>query len=236
MTECCLVHENADSRRKTLCSVKQESRQLDLKEDTSLVMFVLGVGLGVGGLLFAFFFLHLGGFIVGYSCSKWQLSSWFRLNVRMAWWSGVSFEIHLHDIVLGKRVMGRITEKLTFHLPLNCVEVTVAHLVLKWMITGPRCGLIPHINLDGVVLRTQVTSLTDWNSPSSLPLRPRFSLCTYVACAKKHQVANHLTSMVEDFLCESNVVKADKGSKLFALFIDALISNIHISLSNFELR
>ena len=208
----------------------------------------------VGGQLCIYLCLQLGGILCGCVCNKLELSSWFRIRIYVSWKPALSFEIHVYDLTLGDKIIRYLTEKLSFHLPLRCKDLTVAYFRMKWVLVGPDRSLLPRLHLDGVVVKIQVTSLVDWNTPSSshlyspgVPLSsssssssssfPSISPYEHIAWMKKHQLANHLSLLVEHYLREA-AAGAVVVSPLQPLTVykDALIANLHISLCNLELR
>lgn len=213
-----------------------------------MTVFVFGFHLFCllfGGLLCTYLCLQLGGILAGFVCNKLHLSSWFRIRIYGSWKPVVSFEIHIHDLILDDRIRSYLTDKLSFHIPLRCEELTATHLRMKWVLFGPDRSVLPRLALDGVSLRVQVTSVADWNSRSSSSSSssthfPLSSSAPYahVAWTKKHQLANHLSSLIEHYLraATPTLPPAPLVSRLQTVYKDALIANLHISLCNLELR
>jgi hypothetical protein len=181
--------------------------------------------------------IHAAGFLVGYVCCKLYLTSWFRIRVCGSWNPMLTIELHVYDIVLEDKVRCLITEKIGFHLPLECTGLTLGHICLTWI--PMRWSVLPRIHLDSLALCMRVTSVADWNAATTTSSTPAYH--AHVAWTKKRQLADHLSLMAEEFLQqqpEEVVVDASMrgGPSWMAHCKDAIIASLHFSLTNFELR
>lgn len=192
--------------------------------------------------------LQCGGIMAGFACYKRRLSSWFRVRVCGSWKPALCLKIHVFDLVVGAEIISYVSEKVSFQIPVHFQEVSIQHLCMKWTLVGQDRSLLPRFHLDGVALRLQVTSMEEWNrhtphiSPLSSPRSPPAPYA-HMAWTKKHQLANHLSLLVEHYMqapiCDP--VPAPQGSPLqlqqqLSMYKDALIANFNISISDFELR
>ena len=192
-----------------------------------------------------FLCLYLSGSIVSFLCHWLELSSWFRVRVRVSWDPSFGIEINIYDIVLHAKVKNILTNAISFHLPLKCSKVSLTHLRVKWVLLDESRSLVPWIYVTGLHLDFLVTCLADWNAASSVQEQfssnhsvPNVIPATYakVAWTKKHQLANHLSLMVENYLTGHVDDEASTLSLLLTICKDAFVSNFCLTLCHFELR